>query len=393
MSVDSESSQKTSLAALFTPYALNGLMLPNRLVMAPMTRGFATAGVPSENAVSYYARRAGMGLILTEGVAPDLIGSPETTVPNMFGAEALSVWARIVSAVHASGGRIMAQLWHTGLRRKVAKSFDPSQPSLGPSDYYPELDPARRNEPNRAVSGRAMSQQDIDATIRSYASAAKAARDLGFDGVELHGAHGYMLDQFFWAECNRRNDRYGGSLGNRVRLATEIISEIKRVAGRDFPVGLRFSQWKLPDFYDARMFESPKELEEFLTPFVDVGTDFFHASTRRYWGRRLSIQPSHAGWMDSQDYCHNHNSGGVRRTERPDGGNGDRDRGCDAGQCGAPLPVGGGGRIRPGRRRSSCSCRRPMGGKSPQRELFDHQPIHCRCIGSADLKLISTSAV
>jgi len=297
MSVDSESSQKTSLAALFTPYALNGLMLPNRLVMAPMTRGFATAGVPSENAVSYYARRAGMGLILTEGVAPDLIGSPETTVPNMFGAEALSVWARIVSAVHASGGRIMAQLWHTGLRRKVAKSFDPSQPSLGPSDYYPELDPARRNEPNRAVSGRAMSQQDIDATIRSYASAAKAARDLGFDGVELHGAHGYMLDQFFWAECNRRNDRYGGSLGNRVRLATEIISEIKRVAGRDFPVGLRFSQWKLPDFYDARMFESPKELEEFLTPFVDVGTDFFHASTRRYWDAAFPSSPlTLAGW-------------------------------------------------------------------------------------------------
>jgi 2,4-dienoyl-CoA reductase-like NADH-dependent reductase (Old Yellow Enzyme family) len=288
-----------AVEALFEPYELQHLQLPNRLVMAPMTRGFAKQGVPSAQAASYYARRAasGVGLILTEGVAPNPIGSPETTIPNMFGAEALESWAGVVEAVHAGGGKIMPQLWHTGLRRKVAKSFDPTQLSVGPSAEYPELHDHRRGDPARMMRGREMTQEDIADTIASYAEAAANAQRLGFDGVELHAAHGYFFDQFFWRECNQRTDRYGGDVRNRVRIAVEVIEAIKRRTGSDFPVGLRFSQWKLPDFYDVTMIANESELAEFLEPFVTAGVDFLHASTRRCWepafaGSSLTL----AGW-------------------------------------------------------------------------------------------------
>jgi 2,4-dienoyl-CoA reductase-like NADH-dependent reductase (Old Yellow Enzyme family) len=284
---------------LFQPYHLAHLDLPNRLVMAPMTRGFATRGVPSDKAAAYYARRAasGVGLILTEGVAPNLIGSPETTIPNMFGTDALGKWAGVVEAVHAAGGRIMPQLWHTGLRRKVAKSFDPAQLSVGPSAEYPELFEHRKGDPARIMRGREMTERDIDETVAAYAEAAANAQSLGFDGVELHAAHGYFLDQFFWPECNHRTDRYGGGVQNRVRVAVEVVQAIKRRTGGAFPVGLRFSQWKLPDFYDVKMIKDASELEEFLTPFVTGGVDFLHASTRRCWEPAFAGSPlTLAGW-------------------------------------------------------------------------------------------------
>lgn len=290
---------QASVDLLFKPYRLGSLDLPNRLVMAPMTRGFATRGVPSAKAPAYYARRAaaGIGLILTEGVAPNLIGSPEMTVPNMFGTEALAGWGAVVEAVHAAGGAIMPQLWHTGLRRKVAKSFDPTQVSLGPSAEYPELHEHRKGDAARVMRGREMTQRDIDDTVAAYAEAAANAQRLGFDGVELHAAHGYFLDQFFWAECNQRTDGYGGSIQNRVRIAVEVVQAIKRRVGAAFPVGLRFSQWKLPDFYDVRMIEDVTELEAFLTPCVAAGVDFLHASTRRCWEPAFAGSPlTLAGW-------------------------------------------------------------------------------------------------
>ena len=126
-----------------------------------------------------------------------------------------------------------------------------------------------------------MTQSDIDATIDAYARAAEYAQKMGCDGIELHAAHGYLIDQFFWARTNSRTDRYGGNLMQRTRFAVEIVEEIRRRVGCSFPIGLRFSQWKYGD-YSVQLFDSPHDLEEFLEPLTGAGVDIFHASTRRY---------------------------------------------------------------------------------------------------------------
>jgi 2,4-dienoyl-CoA reductase-like NADH-dependent reductase (Old Yellow Enzyme family) len=137
-----------------------------------------------------------------------------------------------------------------------------------------------------------MTQADIDAIIGAYGEAAHNVQQLGFDGVEIHGAHGYLIDQFFWDQTNRRTDRYrAGTL-----FATEVIEEVRRRVGTDFPVALRFSQWKIQD-YDAKLAKSPAELDSFLKPLVDAGTDVFHCSTRHFWDREFEGSDLNlAGW-------------------------------------------------------------------------------------------------
>ena len=280
---------RASPAQLFEPVTIGSLAVPNRIVMAPMTRAFAIGGVPHEEFASYYRRRAegGVGLIVTQGT---WIGHPLASnnpgVPNFFGAKALGGWKRIVDEVHAAGGRIIPQLWHVGLFTSARDRLTPGSAPNGPSGLSP--DGARLAEP--------MGQPDIDEVIEAFASGAVAARELGFDGVELHGAHGYLLDQFFWSKTNRRRDRYGGDLVARTRFAVEIVEEVKRRAGREFPVSLRFSQWKGQD-YEARLFESPAELERWLAPLVAAGVDVFHCSTRRYWAAEFEGSDLNlAGW-------------------------------------------------------------------------------------------------
>jgi 2,4-dienoyl-CoA reductase-like NADH-dependent reductase (Old Yellow Enzyme family) len=141
-----------------------------------------------------------------------------------------------------------------------------------------------------------MTQQDIDNVVRAFGEAAASAERLGFDGIEIHGAHGYLLDQFFWDVTNRRTDGYGGDLPARTRFAVEIIREIRSKVSREFPVCLRFSQWKLQD-YNARLAQTPAELETFLAPLTAAGVDLFHCSQRRFWepafeGSSLNL----AGW-------------------------------------------------------------------------------------------------
>jgi 2,4-dienoyl-CoA reductase-like NADH-dependent reductase (Old Yellow Enzyme family) len=144
--------------------------------------------------------------------------------------------------------------------------------------------------------GEPMTQQDIDHVIRAFGEAAASAQRLGFDGLEIHGAHGYLLDQFFWDVTNRRTDRYGGDLPARTRLAVEVIREIRSKVSPEFPVCLRFSQWKLED-YKVKLAHSPSELERFLAPLTAAGVDVFHCSQRRFWepefeGSSLNL----AGW-------------------------------------------------------------------------------------------------
>ncbi len=268
-------------AALFTPFSFKGLTLPNRIVMAPMTRSFSPGGIPGEDVAAYYRRRAegGVGLIVTEGTyPPDPAAGFDPKVPHLYGDAALNGWRRVVDAVHIAGSHIFSQIWHLGLQ--VSSGPPPANGArpVGPSGEHP------------------MTQAEIDLAIVAYAEAAYSAQQAGFDGVELHGAHGYLIDQFFWEKTNRRTDRYGGDLTARTRFAVEAIREVRRRVGPEFPVGLRFSQWKIGD-YDARLAATPHELKLFLQPLADAGVDIFHCSSRRFWEPEFDGSPLNlAGW-------------------------------------------------------------------------------------------------
>lgn len=275
--------------ALFEPFRLGNLELPTRVVMAPMTRSFSPGGVPNSKVIEYYRRRAaaGVGLIISEGTTvnhPAANGYPN--VPRFYGEDALAGWKKVVDAVHAEGGRIVPQLWHVGNVRKLGTEPDGEVPGYGPME--------KLKDGKEVVHG--MTQTDIDNVIAAFAQAARDAQVIGMDGVEIHGAHGYLVDQFFWEGSNQRTDGYGGSLAKRSRFAIELIQAVRAAVGPDFPIILRFSQWKQQD-YSARLVQTPEALGEFLQPLSDAGVDIFHCSTRRFWepefdGSDLNL----AGW-------------------------------------------------------------------------------------------------
>ncbi|MGG4494970.1 NADH:flavin oxidoreductase [Brevibacillus reuszeri] len=278
-----------SVAPLFNPFEYKGLRLENRFVMAPMTRGFSPNGIPGPNVAEYYRKRAenGVGLLITEGT---LIEHPaagaDQNVPHFYGEEALNGWARVVREVHEAGGKIAPQIWHTGTARQKEKFPESDALPIGPSGL--------------SATGEKVSEpltvEEIHGLIEAYAEAAANAKKIGFDAVEIHGAHGYLIDQFFWDVTNKRTDEYGGDLVGRTRFAVEIIKAVRKAVGPDFPIIFRFSQWK-PSDYTFKLAKKPEELNLFLTPLSEAGVDIFHASTRRFWepefeGSDLNL----AGW-------------------------------------------------------------------------------------------------
>lgn len=274
---------------LFKPFSLGKLTVPNRIVMAPMTRQMSPGNIPGDNVVEYYRRRAagGVGLILTEGTCVNHPASNMSPgIPQIFGEEALAGWKKVVEAVHGEGGKIMPQLWHVGAVRRKGMEPNPDVPGHGPSGM---------TAPGK-VKCHAMTEDDIHDVISAFAEGAKNAKAVGFDGVEIHGAHGYLIDQFFWQDLNQRTDKWGGSMENRSRLAIEITKAIRKEVGPDFPIILRWSQWKQQE-YAARLAKTPQELEDFLMPLSEAGIDCFHCSNRRFWepefdGSDLNL----AGW-------------------------------------------------------------------------------------------------
>ncbi|KHT52007.1 1,2-oxophytodienoate reductase [Alteromonas marina] len=275
--------------ALFKPYSHGNLSLTNRIVMAPMTRQFSPNGVPTPDVAAYYKRRAqgGTGLIITEGTTVnDNVATMDANIPQFHGEQALSGWKTVVDEVHSVGGKIMPQLWHVGMARVAEKAPFPDLPSAGPSGLF---------KPGKQ-GAEPMTVQHIESVIAAFAQAAADAKSIGMDGIEIHGAHGYLIDQFFWEGTNQRSDSWGGSMENRGRFAVEIIKAIRAATGPDFPIILRYSQWKQQD-YTARLAHSPQELEQFLIPLSEAGVDVFHCSQRRYWenefeGSNLNL----AGW-------------------------------------------------------------------------------------------------
>ncbi|VXD02483.1 12-oxophytodienoate reductase [Pseudomonas sp. 8Z] len=275
--------------ALFTPFQLGTLALPTRVVMAPMTRSFSPGGIPGADVVEYYRRRAaaGVGLIVTEGTTVGhKAANGYPNVPRFYGEDALAGWRQVVDAVHAEGGKIVPQLWHVGNVRKLGTEPDASVPGFGPME--------KLKDGQVVVHG--MTQADIDEVVAAFAQAARDAKAIGMDGVEIHGAHGYLVDQFFWEGSNQRTDGYGGDLAARSRFAIELIRAVREAVGPDFPIILRYSQWKQQD-YTARLVQTPEQLEAFLKPLSEAGVDIFHCSTRRFWepefeGSDLNL----AGW-------------------------------------------------------------------------------------------------
>jgi 2,4-dienoyl-CoA reductase-like NADH-dependent reductase (Old Yellow Enzyme family) len=295
----------THTAPLFESLTVKKLTLTNRIVMSPMTRRFSPNGVPTTEVADYYRRRAegGVGLIVTEGIGIDHPAAiDDSNIPVLHGDSCLAGWKNTVDAVHAAGGVIFPQLWHMGPMRKSGMGPSPDAPSMRPSGLWGpvgknivwglDADQVRRERaPNEP-----MTQQDIDQVIEGYARSALAAKQVGFDGIAIHGAHGYIPDAFLWSGTNQRNDRYGGDLGQRTTFVQEMIRAIRDAVGPGMPIMLRFSQWKQQD-YEAKLAHTAQELEALLLPISEAGVDIFDASTRRFWlpefkGSDLNL----AGW-------------------------------------------------------------------------------------------------
>lgn len=276
------------LSVLRRPFSLKSLNLKNRIVMAPMTRTRSPGGIPNADNAAYYRRRAehDVGLIITEGTTVNHPGANAYEgVPSFHGA-ALEGWKTVVDEVHAAGGAIIPQLWHVGAVRR---------PGVGPYRDAPAYNPSGLFMPGREA-GKAMTDEDIADVIAAFAQGARDAERLGFDGVEVHGAHGYLLDQFNWEGLNQRSDRYGGNLENRLRFTREVVQAVRAAVSDNFAVVVRLSQWKQQD-YSARVVENPEQMALWLGGLVDAGADIFHCSTRRFWepefdGSALNF----AGW-------------------------------------------------------------------------------------------------
>lgn len=266
-----------STESLFQPFKYKNLELKNRIVMAPMTRAQSDNGVPTQQITDYYARRAAsdVGLILSEGTVINRPASKNMqNIPDFYGTEALNGWKNVIDAVHENGGKMGPQIWHVGDTRSSAD--------------YPSIEMEKAS---------AMTLEDIQDTIAQFAASAKSAKDLGFDVVEIHGAHGYLIDQFFWDVTNTRTDEYGGkTLKERSRFAVDVVKAIRAAVGEDFTIIIRLSQWKQQD-YSAKLANTPEEMEEWLLPLKEAGVDIFHCSQRRFWEAEFEGSDlNFAGW-------------------------------------------------------------------------------------------------
>ena len=275
---------------LFQPFRLKSLELKNRVVMAPMTRSFSPQGVPTSKVADYYARRAEaeVGLIVSEGTVVNRpASSNDPNIPRFYGEAPLAGWKAVIEKVQARGGFMAPQLWHMGVVAPKPSGWLPQGPFEGPSGLVAL----------GKTGGVAMTADDISATIQAFAQAAADAKTLGFNAVEIHGAHGYLIDQFFWHPTNQRTDGYGGqTLAERSRFVVEIVHAVRKAVGSDFPISLRLSQWKLQD-YSAKLATTPQEMEAWLLPLAEAGVDLFHCSQRRFWDAEFKGSDlNFAGW-------------------------------------------------------------------------------------------------
>ena len=269
------------MPSLFDPLALGALALPNRMLMAPLTRGRATKeAVPTPIMADYYAQRAAAGLIISEatGISREGLGWPYA--PGLWNADQVEGWKPVTAAVHAAGGRIVAQLWHMG--RLVHPDLGGGQPLSSSATTAP--DRAHTYEGKKPyVEARAATRDDIARVTADYVRAARNAIAAGFDGVQIHGANGYLIDQFLRAGANHRDDAYGGSIDNRMRLMSEVLEAVGGAIGMD-RTAIRFSpnilsQGVVDPEPEALFSAVAKRLEQLGVPWIELreprpGTSF-----------------------------------------------------------------------------------------------------------------------
>ncbi|MGN6389219.1 MAG: NADH:flavin oxidoreductase [Burkholderiaceae bacterium] len=267
------------VSILSTPVRLGALALPNRIAVAPMTRVSATEeGLATEEMVRYYARfaRGGFGLIITEGTYPDLQYSQGYLhQPGIANDAQAAAWRPVVDAVHAEGARIVMQLMHAGA---LSQGNHWQTGTIGPSAVEPRGEQLGfyRGEGRYPVP-REVATAEIGEIVESFAAAAVRAKDAGFDGVEIHGANGYLLDQFLTDTTNRRGDDYGGSTQNRVRLLAEVAAAVRARAGDGYPVGIRISQGKVND-YEHKWAGGEEDARIIFETLGRTGLDYLHTT-------------------------------------------------------------------------------------------------------------------
>ncbi len=270
---------------LFQPYGMRGLTLNNRIVMAPLTRGRAgKERLANEIMAKYYRQRAGAGLIITEAttISPQANGWNES--PGIYTPEMVEAWKQVTQAVHEEDGKIFLQLWHTG--RASHSSFHNGELAVAPSAIMID-DGEQQHTPNgkepREVP-RALETEEIPGIVADYANAAAGAKEAGFDGVEIHSANGYLLDEFLQSKTNHRTDQYGGSVENRYRMLDEVVQAIREVWPED-RIGVRlapngsFNGMGSPDYRETFLYVA-KQLNQYKLAYLHVmdGTGFgFHA--------------------------------------------------------------------------------------------------------------------
>ncbi|WP_329469194.1 alkene reductase [Streptomyces sp. NBC_01723] len=284
------------MTSLFDSYPLGELTLPNRMVMAPMTRVRAAAGgLATSSMATYYAQRASAGLIVSEGVQPSLVGQSNPGTPGLYTDEQVAAWRPVTGALHANGGRIFAQIMHGG---RVSHPDTTGMRPVGPSAVPAVGKVFTPTGPQAAPTPRALETAEVPEHALSYASAARRAVDAGFDGVELHGANGYLISQFLSSNANLRTDRYGGSVANRIRFAVEAVSATAEAVG-GHRTGIRLSP--AGTFWGVEETDVPELYDELLTELARLDLAYVHVEAtaeeevlvglRRAWPGTLIMNP------------------------------------------------------------------------------------------------------
>ena len=251
---------------IFEKYSLGNIELKNRIVMAPMTRSRATNNIPNDLMVQYYEKRAAAGLIITEGTAPSASGLGYARIPGIYSNEQIEGWKKVTNAVHKNGGKIFLQIMHTG-RVSHSLNMEKGTQILAPSavalsgEMYTDVD-GMKSYP----TPKEMTLIDIEQTQNEYVQASKNAMSAGFDGVEIHGANGYLIDQFINTASNKRKDSYGGSIENRSRFALEVSLKVAAAIGPE-KTGIRLSPYGV--FNDMEIFEDVDETYKYLA--IELG--------------------------------------------------------------------------------------------------------------------------
>jgi 2,4-dienoyl-CoA reductase-like NADH-dependent reductase (Old Yellow Enzyme family) len=281
------------IGPLLQPLQVRGLRLRNRFVMPGMQRYWCADGAPDLRLREYYRRRVlgGASLVISESCGIDHPSATKNPTFARIAPSTREAWRECIAGVHDAGGAMFLQLWHQG-----AVNYG------GDAETNPDfvaVSPSGLAHPG-AEFGRAATEADLESLKEAFVRGALDAEEIGADGVELHAAHGFLLDQFLWPGTNQRTDRYGGpSITDRATFVAEVAQAVRAATGPDFVISVRISQWKESD-YDAKIVQEPAELGQLITMLRAAGADLFHVSTRRFWtpeweGSDLGL----AGWAKS----------------------------------------------------------------------------------------------